>query len=389
MKPPRLVTIGRVRLRSTCFGWESRARVTSGRSSTDVWYRVRGAGKPSASADPYVALSLLPAMVRGAAISVRNPVSRKMTEALPRIQEIYRSWWTDLSSTPTVVIGERRRRAVRRDRQTAVFFSAGVDSFYSLLKHIDDIDTLVFVHGFDIALGRQNLRKRVSLAIAEIARESGKRLIEVETNARVLLDREVHWELSHGAALASVAHLLEPFVSTIYVPASHSFADLFPWGSHPLLDPLWSSETVSLIHDGCEANRAERVERIAQSSTALRHLRVCWVNTKDAYNCGRCEKCLRTMLSLLAAGALGKCSTFPGVLDPAEIEKLPVKALGIVAHALENLRALDRVPESGVLREAIRIAISRYASQEHLWDSQFWSPFCFGGRYSDRIETDG
>ncbi len=25
--------------------------------------------------------------------------------------------------------------------------------------------------------------------------------------------------------------------SPIYIPASHTYADLFPWGSHPILDP--------------------------------------------------------------------------------------------------------------------------------------------------------
>ena len=38
-----------------------------------------------------------------------------------------------------------------------------------------------------------------------------------------------------------------------------TYAHLGPLGSHPLLDPLWSSEDVELVHDGCEATRLDKL----------------------------------------------------------------------------------------------------------------------------------
>ena len=63
------------------------------------------------------------------------------------------------------------------------------------------------------------------------------------------------------------------------------------FGSHPLLDPLWSTETLAFVHDGCEANRMEKVRRIAESPLLLEGLRVC-VDDRgpDVYNCGSCWK---------------------------------------------------------------------------------------------------
>ncbi len=44
----------------------------------------------------------------------------------------------------------------------ACFFSGGVDSFYTLLKHREEITHIIFVHGFDIALEDHSLRAQAS-----------------------------------------------------------------------------------------------------------------------------------------------------------------------------------------------------------------------------------
>src|SRR5207302_11088078 len=90
-----------------------------------------------------------------------------------------------------------------------------------------------------------------------------------------------------------------------------------PWGAHPLVDPRWSTEAVDVVHDGCEANRIEKIRRqIASSPLALQSLRVCWRGDSASYNCGECPKCLRTMLALHLAGTLPRATTFPPNFAP-------------------------------------------------------------------------
>ena len=42
----------------------------------------------------------------------------------------------------------------------------------------------------------------------------------------------------HGVALAAVAHLLAPTFGEILIGGTHTYSDLFPWGSHPISDRI-------------------------------------------------------------------------------------------------------------------------------------------------------
>src|SRR5262249_54154050 len=154
--------------------------------------------------------------------------------------------------------------------------------------------------GFDIHVGRSNsdLFPLVLESSHEVAQALSREVLPVTTNIRDFTDAHVDWGIYHGAALASVALALQPMFRQMHIASTRAYDRLIPWGSHPLLDPLWSTESLALSHDGCEARRLEKVQLIAGSPIALSTLRVCWENPDNAYNCGRCEKCLRTMIAL-------------------------------------------------------------------------------------------
>jgi hypothetical protein len=158
-------------------------------------------------------------------------------------------------------------------------------------------------------------------------------------------DQFADWEHYHGAALASVAHLLAARFCTVYVPASQTYAYLGPLGSHPLLDPRWSSESVELVHDGCEASRIEKIEHVAAEPAARHWLRVCWENRGGEYNCGRCEKCLRTMVAMDALGGLNAFDRVPHEISTSAIAGVRIPAMPYTWEAsLEMLEATGRDP---------------------------------------------
>jgi len=117
---------------------------------------------------------------------------------------------------------------------------------------------------------------------------------------------------------------------------------LCPWASHPLTDPLFSDESLSVLHDGCEAGRVDKVLALSGSALALQHLRVCWERVEGAYNCGVCEKCLRTMTSLYAVGVLQQSASFPQRLEAAQILALVLYDESLKIFARENLRLLEQ-----------------------------------------------
>jgi hypothetical protein len=261
------------------------------------------------AADALLVASLLPAMRAGEPLVSAEPVSPRLLASVDTIEDVFRSWRQripgyDVYERVPVQAAARPMQPLSGGRGIASFFTAGVDSFYTALRHRSEIDALVYVRGLDVALDDPALDALVCAGVQSAADELGLPLVVVRTDIRRFSDRYSHWEHYHGAALASVAHLLAARFSTVYVPASQSYAYLSPLGSHPLLDPLWSSEDVELVHDGCEASRLEKVEVIAAEPAARRWLRVCWENRRGQYNCGRCEKCLRTMVSMRALGVL-------------------------------------------------------------------------------------
>ncbi|MFM8237838.1 MAG: hypothetical protein ACKOBG_08800, partial [Actinomycetota bacterium] len=122
----------------------------------------------------------------------------------------------------------------------------------------------------------------------------------------------VSWEHTHGAALATIAHLLHPTIGNLVIPPSYAWGRLIPWGSRPDLDPRWSvPNQTTIIHGDASIRRLDRVMAISTHPLVHEHLRVCWRNVTDTLNCGQCEKCLRTMMMLAAADQLQHCRTFP------------------------------------------------------------------------------
>jgi hypothetical protein len=178
--------------------------------------------------------------------------------------------------------------------------------------------------------------------------------VTVETNARQFFDQVVGWDFYHGAVLASTALALGGRLRRCIIPSTHAYAELLPWGSDPLLDPLWSSESLRIVHDGCEARRTEKLKRLAQWPLVLEHLRVCWPDWTEDYNCGRCEKCVRTMIGLHLAGVLDRSRTFPQRLDAKEIRNLRlITGASSVGFMVELLSALRGRPEDQHIARAL------------------------------------
>jgi len=291
-----------------------RLELTQGDVRHDVFFTAPRKMNPYG--DALGALSLLPAMTAGA-LHIDGRVSPQLLDGFQRVQEIFNFWDLHGPVVPVKLQPIRvdarpmRRLRPRSGRGVASFFTGGVDSLYTALSHQDEIDTLVYVHGFDIGLTSESLRALVGERLGEAAANLGMGLVEVVTNLRRYSDLFVPWQLYHGAALAGVALLLKQHFRRFYIPATLTFANLAPLGSHPLVDRLWSTEDLEIVHDGCEATRDEKLERIGRYPELLEHLRVCLANGEGIYNCGRCEKCLRTMVALRLTGLDGRVSSLP------------------------------------------------------------------------------
>lgn len=304
--------------------------------------------------EPFLAAALFPAMKIGQPLQISDVISPKLLSATQTIQDIFHRWFPEFLKIP-IQAEPGLADEVSHPAEVGAFFSGGVDSFYTLLKHQDEITKLIFIHGLDIMLEKTTLRSKVSKEIRRVAQEIGKPLIEIETNVHQFADKYDY----NGSLLPSIGLILSAQFKKIYIASNLSYDHAFPDSSHPLLDPLWSTEILTFKHDGCEANRVEKISRISESDIALRSLRVCLQNRDDSYNCGQCEKCLRTMIGLQAVGALERCAAFNKKIDIEAVSLMKMRDQ-LLPFAEENLCVLEKSGSNPKLAEALRFCIKSY-----------------------------
>jgi hypothetical protein len=291
------------------------------------------------------------------------PLDRQFADHLDELQEIFLAWQGALHLRLQRVRVEAATRTTPAPVGTQVisYFSGGVDGTYTALRQREQIDQAVLLRGIDMQLENTELWTAARAATHRLATHLQLPLLTVASNIRFLghhygLKWASHYQ---GAGLAAIGHLLG--AREVLIAATSSLADLTPYGSHPLTDPLWSSATTRFVHEGA-VPRTEKIRLISADPVVMDVLRVCW---QDAgYNCGRCGKCLRTRLALHLLGVASP--TFPGTLDWGAVDRIRLGDPSEWAffRALEQLererpdprarRALGRIRRASLRASALR-----------------------------------
>jgi hypothetical protein len=320
----------------------------------------------AADASPFLAAVLLPCMKTGEDIFVRGVVSQKLLDNTKKIMALVSNWNIGLQKTNIYVQfiqTEKVKTLGKHEGRTrsASFFSAGVDSFYTYLKHKGDISDFILVHGFDVPLANKAFFKEVKATVKKIATKQQVHPIFIETNLADIIERKLVWDFAHGGALAAVGLFLRKGIQTVYIAGAVKKNELFPYGTHPQLDKLWSTETTRFIHDGNEHNRLGKITSvIAKSEIALENVRVCTQNFKGKYNCSQCFKCLSTMIMLTCAGAQHDAKTFIWPIDLERIKNMYYDySLSYNIQGESSLRVLRKQHSEPALQEAIAYSLEK------------------------------
>jgi hypothetical protein len=305
--------------------------------------------------DPWLVVALLPAMQAGLDLELSRPISARLLSNLETVQSILNLW--DATYQKIKVMAPARKEPVYTGpRKTACFFSGGVDSFYTVLKRQAEIDVLIHL---DNPWADEKGRARLNGKIKEAAHRLGKELILVKSNFRGFLDTYTGWDYSHGAAMIVLALLLSPYLSRVLFASGLTYANVQPFGSHPLLDPLWSTEDLEVIHDGDEANRLQKIKSMAGNEIMLNSLRVCWTNIENELNCGLCKKCLTTMVCMRTAGVLDQSPAFAVPLDLDYLANYEFTFLTSRQALLDCLQVLEKNQADPELKAAIQANLAR------------------------------
>ena len=261
----------------------------------------------------FLPMAAVAASAAGEDLELRGAVSPAVLAGAERNLSTMAGWWG--WRVPRITAERAEPAVAEPDRGTGLFFTRGIDSWSSLLTlQAEGAGPTHLLTIRDIELPRDaDTHAEVLAETQRVAAQLGLPLVELTTDARELLDRIEDWPRTHGAVLAGFALLLRPLLARVYVAGTHGPLSRCEWGSHPDLEPHWSSETSQLVYHQAELDRSEKTAIVARSQPALDALLVCWEGGA-ARNCGRCPKCLRTMTALDLVGALERCPTFDAPL---------------------------------------------------------------------------
>ncbi|GJL84022.1 MAG: hypothetical protein DHS20C01_36560 [marine bacterium B5-7] len=311
----------------------------------DLWFELPASCEEQVASggDPFALALVFLAMSRDLDLVVHDRVSPLLLRNLEEFQAAFHAWYPHRYCPITIHADDEEEGPVTPpDAPVIAGFSGGLDSSFSIYRHVMraagrrtvSIGCGLMVHGFDIPVDDpitfENAFRKASDSLSSI----GLSLIPVRTNLKAMLD--LSWRGIHGALLASCLHLFSGSYSAGLIAGTYHYArtGLISHGSNPLTDPLMSSGTFRIIHDGAEYFRTQKAYAIREWSAAMDNLRVCWEGERLDRNCGRCSKCIRLITAFWANG----------LPAPQSFDVLPTSS-DIRGLQLANVDYLDPVCE--------------------------------------------
>lgn len=308
--------------------------ITPSLGPVDLWIQVPELYRPSlaTNADPFVLATLQRTMAEAELhgvrqLRVRGTVSPSLLVNLEQLQFVWERW--SANATPP---GVRYRRVdIEADdvaetgppsepSAAVAAFSGGVDSSFTIYRHVThragrgtrDVRAAALIHGMDIPLHEAGSFRGATDKARRMLDGLGLELIEISTNLRMQTSA---WEDEFGMYVGAVLTLLSGRFGSGLIASTYSYERLVtPHGSTPLTDPLMSSATFQIVHDGAEYDRLEKAQLLGEWDAARQHLRFCWEGRDKSRNCGTCLKCITTLLFFRLAGVELNCFDRP-VLD--------------------------------------------------------------------------
>lgn len=264
-------------------------------------------------------------------------------------------------------------------------FSAGVDSFYTVLKHMNsrfpsrDITHLILArNGAASSSEPEIIAKKwfeeTNKKLAPYAQKMRLEYIPIWSNIP-----DFYWRDQFGygdlIVTSSFIHALRKLFGVYYWASAYEAGILdfkkFDETTHsayidPFIIPLVSVKSLKFYHSGSEVSRVQKVDFIADHELVQKSITPC--GSETGKNCGRCVKCYRTMAELNALGKLEKFrESFP-VDDYLKREKWNL------AHEL----AMDHPPFTTDIIKAMRAHGKKIGWTVYIREWLIYKPLEFG-----------
>ena len=247
-------------------------------------------------------------------------------ESMDQLKQVFKPIHPRIPFTSRILVENLIENSINPsnpEKATALLFSGGVDSTYSLISNIDKKPRLLMFWGVDNFSYPENRRQweHIYSTYQNQAERLGLEINLVKTNISQILDtgridHDFHWMLYNGSFRGIIQHslILLPLAAPIstgrfnklLIASSGSQPDDYesPWGSTSAIDEkiIWAD--LNVRHDG-NIPRSQKITGDVKDYLLMNKmlLRVCLRKLDEALlNDSICEKCLRTIASLILNG---------------------------------------------------------------------------------------
>lgn len=304
-------------------------------------------------ADAFLVGILNYAFKMGENIKVEAPVSERLlyqlqTYFLPTLPVVREKTYKPIS-----IEAEPYTGTIESESAVGTSASGGVDSYYSIKRHMNDVPSryhlthLLIANQFNYYVSEEKTREQFRELV-----DASKKIVDNYELKLVPLYTNHHEFLFDGFVqeytlrMCSYAFALQKLFSVYYISSGVPFKE-FSFANHDSdgFDifnlALMSTDNLSFYSSGGEITRTQKIEYFSDDPYIQKNLKVC--NNDEHRNCSVCEKCMRTMLSL---EILGKLDSYTSAFDISKYRKKKLGYLAVVesgtieasADLLENIR---------------------------------------------------
>lgn len=239
--------------------------------------------------------------------------------SMESVKTVYQSRYPRIHLAGKVNIGRKASAPPRDYSRKAAFFTGGVDSTATALRHRKENPLLMSIWGSEQRPHQETAWQTVSAAQIRTAEEMGLHRTVIASNYLDILQqwaldayfpgrlqRAWYVEIAYGAIFLGLSAPLawREGVDTVYIASSYTAESEPPDGSYPELIEKTAWAGTRAVYDGADEERQAKMERIVAgiggAFPGLR-LNVCTLG-KDEGNCSLCERCSRTIAGLALMG---------------------------------------------------------------------------------------
>ena len=277
---------------------------------------------------PVLSIVLPLAWITGADVYV-DELDKTFAESAQALQREYKKVYLKAPFTTRLVV-DKLVENEDSPNNTALLFSGGVDSTYSLFSNITLNPRLIMIFGIvDIPVSSVTFQEKVETEYSNFARKEGLKINFIRTNGLEILNRrrvnhlwwrykgqnEVYFYQGIGymiGQMGQIAPLSIGRFNHLLVGAGYDYTTEYVRkeihdSSSPITDEKVAWANLRVKHDG-SLHRHEKtlfLKKFINDNRAK--LRVCWALPEyllrfNLMNCNKCEKCLRTIAALVYAG---------------------------------------------------------------------------------------